>query len=181
MVFVGVLDHLPNIQGLQWFCQTVFPRLRDLYPNARLDIVGRRPTAEVNALNQIPGVHVIGEVADVRPYVLASHFAIAPLLIARGIQNKVLEALACGRPVVATPDAATGIDSLRGIFVASPVPEEWLKQIERLQDPGVSAQASAWARNDTVDHYGWEAKLGPLLDLVGINGDPSRSMNRGSR
>jgi polysaccharide biosynthesis protein PslH len=168
MVFVGVLDYLPNSQGLHWFCNQVMPQLRKKLPGAHLRIVGRSPPADVVALGRLPGVEVVGQVPDVRPYLLSSHFAIAPLQIARGVQNKVLEALACGRPVVATPQAATGIEVSEGIVVASD-PSEWVRAIEQIMVPTIYAQKAKMARQQSVEHYSWEARLLPLLSLLGVD------------
>lgn len=168
LVFVGVLDYFPNVNGLQWFCSEVLPLLRERFPGLGLDIVGRNPNAEVVALGRLPGVRVVGPVDDVRPYIFASDIAIAPLRIARGIQNKVLEALACGRPVIASPQAATGITDVGGIFVANE-PRQWLDQLESLQETEFYRQNSQLARNQIVEHYSWKAKLSPLLKILELN------------
>jgi sugar transferase (PEP-CTERM/EpsH1 system associated) len=168
LVFVGVLDYLPNIQGLQWFCRQVLPGLQRVFPNTKLDIVGRRPSSEVLSLAAIPGVRLIGEVPDVRPYVLEAHIAIAPLQIARGVQNKVLEALACAKPVVATSHAATGIECVGGLAVANG-PDEWVRTISELQNPEYYVTMSQQARVGILERNSWSAKLGPLLPLLGIS------------
>ena len=168
MVFVGVLDYLPNVQGLQWFCETVLPQIMQEFPGALLEIVGRRPAPAVKELQRMPGVRLVGEVADVRPHVLAADLAIAPLQIARGIQNKVLEALACGRPVIATPEAATGIESRGGLFVAES-PSEWLTAIQRLRCEHQNAAAQHSARHGILDQYSWEARLSPILEMLDLN------------
>jgi sugar transferase (PEP-CTERM/EpsH1 system associated) len=167
LVFVGVLDYLPNVQGLQWFCDEVLPRLQSVFPSVSLDIVGRRPSGEVQALAKRSGVNLVGEVPDVRPYVLAAQIAIAPLQIARGVQNKVLEALACGKPVVASPQAATGIECSGGMSVVSQ-PAEWVQAIVELQIPDHYAKMSSCARSEVLEKYSWNAQLEPLLSLIGI-------------
>ena len=167
LVFVGVLDYLPNVQGLQWFCDEVIPRLQSVFPSVSLDIVGRRPSGEVQALAKRSGVNLVGEVSDVRPYVLAAQIAIAPLQIARGVQNKVLEALACGKPVVASPQAATGIECSGGMSVVSQ-PADWVQAIVELQKPAHYAKMSACARSEVLEKYSWNAQLEPLLSLIGI-------------
>ena len=167
LVFVGVLDYLPNVQGLQWFCDEVLPKLRSVFPSASLDIVGRRPSGEVQSLAKRSGVNLVGEVPDVRPYVLAAQIAIAPLQIARGVQNKVLEALACGKPVVSTPQAATGIECPGGMSVVSQ-PAEWVQAIIELQKPDLYAKMSEIARSEVLEKYSWNAQLEPLLPLIGI-------------
>jgi sugar transferase (PEP-CTERM/EpsH1 system associated) len=173
MVFVGVLDYWPNEQGLEWFVRAVMPRILAKYPNAQLQVVGRRPSGKVQELAKQPGVRLVGEVADVRPYVLASHFVIAPLKIARGVQNKVLEGLACGRPVIATQEAATGIENMGGMIVANE-PDAWLQAVDRLQDPAESARMAEQARSGCERHCSWDAKLRPMLSLLGLQDEPQR-------
>jgi len=170
LVFVGVLDYLPNIQGLQWFCNSVLPLLRIEFPEVFLEVVGRNPCAAVQELGQLPGVHIVGEVNDIRPHLLASDFAIAPLQIARGIQNKVLEAMACGRPVIATQNAATGIERSEGLLIAD-TPSQWLDSVRNLNREQSSATAGRLARDGVVSKYSWSAKLRPLIGLLGLDNE----------
>ncbi len=167
LVFVGVLDYFPNLNGLQWFCSQVLPGLRQRFPAIGLDIVGRNPTSECVELGKLPGVRLVGQVDDVRPYILAADIAIAPLRIARGIQNKVLEALACGRPVIASPQAATGIEQARGILIADQ-PEQWIQRTSDLQSPAVYDPLCEIARNQIVENFTWSAKLAPLVEILGL-------------
>lgn len=165
LVFVGVLDYLPNVQGLEWFCSHVLPLLKREFPGLRLSIVGRRPMPQIKELEKHPEVCVVGEVDDVRPYVLSANVAIAPLQIARGIQNKILEALACGKPVIATSNAAAGIDQQGGLFIANE-PEEWVETLRSLQCQKRHAEASHQARNGVMTQYSWSARLTPLLEML---------------
>lgn len=168
MVFIGVLDYFPNVQGLEWFCRQIMPRIRDQFPQAALDIVGRSPSKEVVELSKIPGVRLIGPVHDVRPYVLAADFSIAPLQIARGIQNKVLESLSCGRPVIATEHAATGIAKMPGLLVAES-PENWTTQVHKLMDSTELERLGSQSRQRVIQNYSWDAQLAGLLPLLGLN------------
>lgn len=104
LLFCGTLNYYPNEQGITEFARTVFPFLRKRDPDLELLVIGRNPTARVSALAGISGVEVVGGVADVRPYYLHALATVAPLRIARGIQNKVLESLAMDRPVLASPE-----------------------------------------------------------------------------
>ena len=104
-MFVGALDYRANIDGICWFCGDVWPQVRRRIPDAALAIVGRRPDPAVRRLGRIPGVELVGEVSDVRPDLARAGVAVVPLRIARGIQNKVIEAIAAGRPVIASPQA----------------------------------------------------------------------------
>jgi sugar transferase (PEP-CTERM/EpsH1 system associated) len=114
LVFVGAMDYRANVHAAQWFVREVWPRILARRPDARFYIVGSKPTAAVRALGQLAGITVTGRVEDVRPYLLHAHAVAAPLRIARGIQNKVLEALAMEKVVLATPEAWEGIDDFAG-------------------------------------------------------------------
>lgn len=120
LVFTGAMDYWPNVDAVRWFAAELFPAIRTKIPDLEFYIVGARPTKTVLELSAIPGVVVTGSVDDVRPYLVFSEIAIAPLRIARGIQNKVLEAMAMEKLVVASPQALEGITAIPGIelFVA---------------------------------------------------------------
>lgn len=117
LVFTGAMDYWANVDAVVWFANDVFPKVRAERPAARFYIVGAHPSTEVRALDALPGVRVTGAVADVRPYLAHARLAVAPLRIARGIQNKVLEAMAMGRVVVASGPALEGIDAQTGVHV----------------------------------------------------------------
>jgi sugar transferase (PEP-CTERM/EpsH1 system associated) len=114
MVFTGAMDYWPNIDAVQWFVSEVFPGVRQRHPEALFYIVGSRPSEQVLALAGIEGVRVTGSVPDVRPYLAYAHVAVAPLRIARGIQNKVLEAMAMAKVVVVSAQALEGISVKSG-------------------------------------------------------------------
>ncbi len=112
--FVGAMDYRPNVRGICWFVEVAWPHILREMPDARLQIIGRAPTREVRRLARAPGITVTGEVEDVRKHVLKLRVAIAPLHIARGLQNKVLEAMSLRRPVVTTPAVAAGLQVVPG-------------------------------------------------------------------
>ena len=120
IVFTGTMDYLPNIDAVRWFAHDIFPAVRHACPDATFRIVGARPVEDVRALARLPGVTVTGAVPDIRPYILDAAVVVAPLRIARGIQNKVLEGMAAGRPLVVTPEALDGIDAEAGRDVLAP-------------------------------------------------------------
>lgn len=126
VVFCGRMDYFPNIDGAVWFAREVLPRIRAQCPDTVFRIVGAAPAQAVAALVDLPGVEVTGRVADVRPYLHAAAAVVAPLRIARGLQNKVLEGMAVGRPVVATPAALQGIAARPGGEVLVGTDEETL-------------------------------------------------------
>ncbi len=169
-VFVGVLDYRPNLEGLQWFCRHVWPDVRRQQPDATFAIVGRRPTPAVKELAQQPGVELIGEVPDIRPHIAAAQVAIAPLQIARGVQNKVLEALAMAKPVIATPQALDGLDvTPGGEAVAASTPNEWIQSIRQLlHGESERRRLGQAARDFVVARHSWTHCLAPISQMLGL-------------
>jgi glycosyltransferase involved in cell wall biosynthesis len=168
------MDYRPNEQAALWVIDALLPRLRDRLPGAVFHVVGRNPTKALRAHNGTPGVRVWGAVADVRPFLAAADAVLAPLLIARGVQNKVLEAMAMARPVVLTPEAASGIAAEDGVhwLVAPPDPEAMAARIAGLlADPDGAAGIGAAARRFVCDHHAWETMLAPLAGLIGVAGE----------
>jgi sugar transferase (PEP-CTERM/EpsH1 system associated) len=165
IVFTGQMDYAPNIEAVTDFTRTALPAILAQFPDARFAIVGRAPSPEVLRLaNQ--SVVVTGEVADTRPWLAAADVVVAPLKLARGVQNKVLEAMAMARPVVASPAAALGIDALDGrdLIVAG---DSGDAVIDLLQNPDRAATMGAAARAIMVERYSWNAQLAPLAGFVG--------------
>jgi sugar transferase (PEP-CTERM/EpsH1 system associated) len=169
-VFVGALDYRANIDGICWFCRDVWPRIRAREPNATLAIVGRNPVPEVKRLSAVAGVEVFGSVPDVRPYLADASVVVAPLRIARGIQNKILEAMACCRPVVASPEALEGLDAKSGIHAAAATtPTQWCDQIVHLLTSPYDRSLLAIASRDYVErHHDWQICLGPCGELLNL-------------
>jgi sugar transferase (PEP-CTERM/EpsH1 system associated) len=169
--FVGALDYRPNVDGVRWFAESVWPELNRRRPHLRLRLVGRRPVAQVLALASIPGIEVIGQVPDVRPWLARSAVVIIPLRIARGVQNKVLESLAMAKAVVASPAANSGLKAVPGEHLLNANrPMEWSDSIEQLLDSGDLRTRLGLAGRQFVEAYhSWEKCLSPLdsiLDLV---------------
>ena len=169
-VFTGQMDYRPNIDAVRWFVTDILPLIRRRHPQARFAIVGRAPTDEVWALESLPGVTVTGEVPDVRPWLAAADAVVAPLLLARGVQNKLLEAMAMARPVVASAAAATGIDATPGahLLVAQDAGEMAEAVCSLFDDPMGAATMGQAARARMIARYGWDARLAPLGDLLGL-------------
>jgi sugar transferase (PEP-CTERM/EpsH1 system associated) len=169
-VFVGALDYRPNVDAASWFCQEVWPLVRRLHPNAMLRLVGRKPVPEVLRLQAVPGVEVVGQVPDVRPYLADAAVAVAPLRIARGVQNKVLEALAMGKAVVGSPQALGGLPRWREapVLCATSV-TEWVEQVcQVLADEELLSRLGAQGRQYAEDHFNWERCLSPFAALLGL-------------
>ena len=168
IVFTGQMDYRPNIEGVTWFVETILPHIRVVHPDARFAIVGRNPTDAVRALAKQPGVTVTGEVADVRGWLAAASVVVAPLKLARGIQNKVLEGMAMAKPVVASAAAAQGIDHAGTIKVGATVGEIAEEVTQLLSDPRKAAELGKGARQQVIDRYSWEARLAPLDKILDV-------------
>lgn len=134
LVFLGSLDWMPNIDGVRWFVRDIYPRLRAQHPGVSLDIVGRRPTDSVlRAVRGDPSIRVIADVPDVRPHIAAADLFVVPLRIGGGTRIKIFEAMAMGRPVVATTLGAQGLGLSAGRHVGiGDTPTELADEINRL-------------------------------------------------
>ena len=175
--FTGQMDYRPNEQAALWVIEHLMPRLRAQFPDAMFHVVGRNPTRALMTYHGTPGVQVWGEVPDVRPFIAAADAVLAPLLIARGVQNKVLEAMAMAKPVVLTPEAATGIAAEDGAqwLVCPPDPAAMAARIADLLGGSEACQRiGTAARRFVRDHHAWEAMLAPLAGLVGLEAEDTR-------
>lgn len=168
LAFCGVMDYLPNIDGCVWFARKILPKLRERRPNVRFTIVGSRPSAEVKALAELPGVTVTGFVDEPKDWLLKASVSVAPLRIARGIQNKVLEALALGLPVVGTTSATQGVEGRPGehFLVRDDAEGQVAAVLELLDAPERALELGRAGRRFVEERYDWEVALAPLDDLV---------------
>ena len=133
LVFTGAMDYYANVEAVQWFAAEVFPLIRQQEPQAEFFIVGSDPTAEVRKLAEQPGIIVTGTVEDVRPYLRDAAVCVAPLRIARGIQNKILEAMAMARPVIASSECAAAVEAEIGQeLLTSTSPADFIREIDTL-------------------------------------------------
>lgn len=166
IVFTGAMDYWPNIDAVQWMAQEIFPAVLAAYPAARFYIVGSRPAPEVQALAALAGVSVTGSVADIRPYLAHARIAVAPLRIARGIQNKVLEAMAMAKSVVVSPQALEGIhaESRRELMLAENAEQFAAAVSALLAQP--DAVLGSNARAKVVADYGWRSNLARVDTLL---------------
>ena len=164
IVFIGRMDYFPNEQAMCAFCADVLPLVRVRRPEAKLTIVGADPGPRVRALAETPGVTVTGSVDDVRPYVRRAALTVAPLQLARGTQNKVLEAMAMGVPVVASELAARGVDAVpERHLLAATAPEAMADAIVRvLADPDERVRLASAGRQLVTQHYTWSTTLRDL-------------------
>ena len=166
--FVGRMDYYPNQECMFDFCQRTLPLLRERRPKLKLLIVGADPSSKVQDLGRLDGVVVTGSVPDVRPYVQRSALMVAPLNIARGTQNKILESMAMGVPVVTSRTAAGGVDAVAGehLHVAAS-PGEYRDAILRvLQDPIERRRLAEAGRARVVSHHAWPNSMRRLDAII---------------
>jgi sugar transferase (PEP-CTERM/EpsH1 system associated) len=167
LVFTGAMDYWANVDAVTFFAGHVLPLVRKRLSGARFYIVGSNPTSEVRALANGSDVVVAGRVPDVRPYLAYARVVVAPLRIARGIQNKVLEGMAMGKVVVASPQAMEGIDAeaMREILIADGA-EAFAESVCRAAAGDADPQIGRNARNRIVADWDWSTSLGKLATFV---------------
>jgi glycosyltransferase involved in cell wall biosynthesis len=165
VVFCGVMNYAPNEEGAVWLATEVWPHVRSAVPGARLRLVGSDPTARVRAL-AASDVEVTGSVPDVRPFLWSAAVSAAPLHIARGLQNKVLEALAAGLPVVVTPVVHAGLppETSSGCQIAGDV-SQFADEIIGMLKLSPDARRSI-AMSADLTSLSWPGKLAPMVDLL---------------
>lgn len=174
VVFTGAMDYWPNVNAVTWFSREVFPRVLEQRPEARFYIVGARPAPEVRELANLPHIRVTGTVEDVRPYLFHAKVAVAPLRVARGIQNKVLEAMSMAKPVVATGMALEGIASCAGVYQSDTAQEFSASVVELLNDNMSAIRAGSINSDFVLKHYRWDFNLERLTDLIEVGSDMQR-------
>ncbi len=170
LCFTGQMDYRPNVDAVRRFALEILPLIRADFADARFAIVGRSPNEAVRALANLPGVIVTGEVPDTRPWLAAADVVVAPLNIARGVQNKLLEAMSMARPVVASPQAVEGLSARAPaeLLVADSNRETALAIKRLLTDADTAAAMGRAARARVVSDYSWQAALRPMDKLLGL-------------
>jgi sugar transferase (PEP-CTERM/EpsH1 system associated) len=168
LVFSGAMDYWPNIEGAVWFANNVFPQVLKAFPDSAFCIAGRNPDDAILALKNRPGIEVTGTVPDIRACLASAAICVAPLQIARGIQNKVLEGMAMGKAVVATPGAATGLKAVpdEEIVVSGSEADFAKAVITLLNNPEERQKIGTNARAYVESHHSWDAQLGMLGSLI---------------
>ncbi len=167
LVFTGTMDFRPNVDAVVWFCQEVFPLVRSRIPDAVFYIVGQKPKAQVQALASLPGIVVTGAVDDVRPFLWKAALCVVPLRVGGGTRFKILEALACGTPVVSTRLGAEGIplgDGEHALLADSPA-DLAAAVVSLLLDPARAASLAVKGRNMVVAGYEWSVLAKRLLSF----------------
>ncbi len=184
MVFTGAMDYWANIDAVTWFAEKVFPVILKNVPEARFYIVGARPSDKVKKLSNYDNVHVTGAVKDIRPYLANAALAVAPMRIARGVQNKVLEAMAMAKPVIATAAAMEGITQLKDLPVCNDS-GTFAQACINLLVSGDALELGAKGRQLVLKEFNWDQNLVKLESMLGdkesslvsdtIQGDSSAS------
>ena len=168
LVFTGVMNYYPNVDGCLWFAKEILPRIRERHPDTRFTIIGSHPNAEIEALGREPGIHVTGFVDSVTEWVHKGSVAVAPLRIARGIQNKVLEAMACGLPVVGTTSATQGVEGQAGRdYLVADDATLFVEHVCSLLDDAAKARELGQAARRFVEqNYHWEVVFSHLDEII---------------
>ncbi|MBS3953736.1 MAG: TIGR03087 family PEP-CTERM/XrtA system glycosyltransferase [Methylomicrobium sp.] len=166
IVFTGAMDYWANVDAVVWFAKAVFPSIYSNNPSARFFIVGSKPAKEVLTLSELPGIVITGRVEDVRPYLAFAALVVAPLRIARGIQNKVLEAMAMEKTVLGTSAAIEGIpvnNQLR-VFVEDDPLQAAQLACDLLSEKGGNKAESN--RHFVIDHFSWYSSTEKLISII---------------
>ena len=168
LIFTGAMDYFANIDGVAYFCKEIFPLVKKAHPDVEFYIVGYRPTTAVRALAGIEGVTVTGSVTDVREYLDKASVCVVPLRIAQGVQNKILEAMASGLPVVATSKVLPGLNAKpdRDLLVADEPADFAKKVIMLLENMSLRKEMGTSARKYVEENHNWDKNLGKLDDVL---------------
>jgi glycosyltransferase involved in cell wall biosynthesis len=186
LVFTGAMGYYANVEGVRYFAEEVFPLIREQEPRAQLLIVGSNPTAEVQRLSRRAGIIVTGFVEDVRPYLAAATVYVVPLRIARGVQNKVLEAMAAGCAIVTTPEAVAGLRVVDGehALIARAARAMAEAALRVMKDERLRTHLGAQARRFVEEEHDWAPlleRLVSLVEAVGSRAGPARPHASGSQ
>ncbi len=173
LVFTGQMDYAPNVAAAHRVIDRLLPAIRAAHPNTTFHLVGRAPVASLTRRDGLDGVRVWGEVSDIRPFLAVADVVVAPLEIARGVQNKVLEAMAMARPVVLSDEAATGIDAVDGRDFSVGADDNALvaNVLALLGDGPAALNMAASARRYVIENQSWEAMLASLPGICGFGND----------
>ena len=168
LMFAGVMDYHANVDGILWFCDSVFPRIRKKMPGTRLIIAGSNPAPVILRLGEQKDIVVTGFVPDMRLWYCRADVCIVPLRIARGVQNKVLEAMAMEKSVVATSQALQGISVIPGrhLMVADK-PEVFAQAVmDLLNDSARAGDLGVEARKFVISAHAWDYHMAQFSSLL---------------
>lgn len=175
-VFTGKMSYSPNAQAALWFAEKVFPAVREAAPRAEFVIAGSAPPPRVRALDAASGVRVTGYVEDIRPWLDSACIAVAPMQVAVGIQNKMLEAMAMGLPVIATSLACrTFGENCPGIVEADTVEQTTRAAVRLALDPVLAAEIGSKGREEVLGRFSWESSVNRLEKIYHEVGSTPRT------
>lgn len=168
IVFTGAMDYPVNIKGVLWFVEEVWPHLQQRYPELLFYIVGSHPAAEIVALKERTNIIVTGFVEDIRAYYKLADVCVAPLHQGRGVQNKVLEAMSMGKPVVATSKANAGVQAASDdhLLIADTAKDFTAMICRLLDDSQLASNIGRAARDYVVSRFDWETNILALEELL---------------
>ena len=168
MVFTGAMDYWANQEAVTWFAEHIFPGIKQKVDNVYFYIVGSNPSEKIKQLSRENGIKVTGRVDDIRPYIAYASLVTAPLRIARGIQNKVLEAMAMAKPVVATHAAMDGIEKIDhgSSAYTSDSETEMIDICQKILTEGDYNQLGAKGRELVLNHFSWDSHLSGLSNYL---------------
>ncbi|MEO1243595.1 MAG: TIGR03087 family PEP-CTERM/XrtA system glycosyltransferase [Pseudomonadota bacterium] len=181
VVFIGAMDYRANSEAVLRFTANVWPRVYRTLPDLTFAIVGARPTKQVHALDGRNGVMVTGRVDDVRPWLSQAKLVVAPLRVARGVQNKILEAMAMAKPVIASPEAATGLTfgDAEPLFIADNEEAMAAALIRLVNNRTERERLGKHAREAIMAHYNWQSQLqrfeGAVMPVIGLQSPPQQA------
>tara|TARA_R110001583_G_scaffold181353_1_gene338560 strand:+ start:2160 stop:3380 length:1221 start_codon:yes stop_codon:yes gene_type:complete len=167
LLFTGVMDYKPNVDAVVWFVNHCWQNVIEKYPNARFIIAGMNPNSEVLALKGKRGIEVTGFVDDILPFYHAADIFIAPFRLARGVQNKVLQAFSCALPVISTPMGAEGINCTPGnnVLIASDASDFFEQIVFLFENQDTAVDIGKKALRLIEEQYSWEGQLNPIVEL----------------
>ncbi|MHB9034854.1 MAG: glycosyltransferase, partial [Anaerolineae bacterium] len=170
LVFTGKMDYRPNIDAAIWFTDTVLPLIRAAIPNVYVYFVGKNPSSAVYALGKQPGVTVTGYVPEIQPYLAAADCYIAPLRVGGGTRLKLLEAMACGLPIVSTNQGAEGLDVVSSTHLLLARSADAFAQavVRVLSDHNMAAELGTNARELACTTYDWDVLLSRLAEAYKV-------------
>ncbi|MGE0885202.1 MAG: TIGR03087 family PEP-CTERM/XrtA system glycosyltransferase [Blastocatellales bacterium] len=168
LVFTGAMDYRANVEAVEWFVREVFPLIKHREPRAEFFIVGSNPVSEVKKLAEHPGVTVTGFVEEIPPYLHEATVCVVPLQIARGVQNKLLEAMACGKAVVATLEAASAfrVTNDEQLLIAASATEFAEAVVQAIRDEALRKRLGWNARRFVELEHDWQPLLQRFVELV---------------
>lgn len=168
LIFTGAMDYLANVDAVAYFCHTIMPLIKKDAPNLKFYIVGNNPTRAVKDLTKNKDVFVTGYVQDIRPYLRKADICVVPLRIARGIQNKILEAMSMELPVVSLSAAAKNLEVSPGtdIFIEDKPQDFAYRVIQLSKDPALRARIGKNARETILCRYDWRNNLRKIEDII---------------